>query len=171
MNKLILDAGPLIAVCKFNVAGRLVVDHILDHYEIIVAASVYAEVVIAGASYPDAQAARQRIDAGQIVVLPPPADPALEILLVPYGLGDGEKDSILLTRHSDLRDATLVVDDHLAYLVSDRLGLRKRFLLDIIVDLASAGKLDEGLAVNMVHAIRTRYPPAFVEHSLLLLRR
>lgn len=129
------------------------------------------EVVIAGNRYPDAQAAQQRIDKGQITVLSPSPDPALEALVAPYGLGDGEQDSILLAGHTALQDATLVIDDHLAYLVSDRLGRRKRFLLDVIADLASVGKLDKRLAADMVQAIRTRYPVAFVEHTLLLLRR
>jgi len=75
VSKLILDAGPLITTCKFSVAGRLVVDHILDHCEIAVAASVRDEVVIAGRRYPDAQAAQQRIDGAQITVLVPPPDP------------------------------------------------------------------------------------------------
>jgi hypothetical protein len=70
-----------------------------------------------------------------------------------------------------LQDATLVIDDHLAYLVSDRLGRRKRFLLDIIVDLTNAEKLDKELAMDIVNTIRTRYPSAFVEHTMLLLRR
>jgi len=170
LTKLIFDAGPLITTCKFSVAGRLVIDHILNYGEIAVATSVRDEVVVAGAHYPDAWAARQRIDRGQIVVLAPPSNPALEVLLAPYGLGDGERDSILLIGHADLQGATLVMDDHLAYLVSDRLGLRKRFLLDVIADLG-AGKLEPGLAVSIVQAIRTRYPPAFVEHTLLLLRR
>jgi hypothetical protein len=171
VNKFIFDAGPLITICKFNVAGRLVVDHILDHCEVTIAASVRDEVVIAGNRYPDAQAARQRIDKGQIAVLSPPSDPALEALVAPYGLGDGEWDTILLAGHTALQEATLVIDDHLAYLVSDRLGRRKRFLLDVIADLASVGILDKGLATNMVQAIRIRYPVAFVEHTLLLLKR
>ena len=171
MNKLVFDAGPLIATCKFSVVGRLVVDHILDHCEITVAVSVRDEVIIAGARYPDAQAAQQRIDGGQIAVLLAPQAPALETLVAPYGLGDGERDSILLSEHADLGDATLVIDDQLAYLVSDRLGRRKRFLLDVIADLADMEKLNRELAAKMVRAIRTRYPPAFVEHTLLLLRR
>lgn len=169
MNKFIFDAGPLITACKFNTIGRLVIDHLLEHCEIAIAASVRDEVLIAGNRYPDAQVARQRIDRGQIAVLPPSSDPKLEVLLSPYNLGDGERDSILLTEHSTLQDATLVIDDHLAYLVSDRLGRRKRFLLDVIADLASAGKLDKGLAADMVRAIQTRYPVAFVEYTLLLL--
>lgn len=171
MNKLIFDAGPLITACKFSVGGRLVVDHILDHCEITVATSVRDEVVIAGVRYLDAQAAQKRIDEGQIAVLLPLSDPALEALVAPYGLGDGEQDSILLAGHADLGNATLVIDDHLAYLVSDRLGQRKRFLLDVIADLADVEKLDRELATKVVQAIRTRYPPAFVEHTLLLLRR
>jgi hypothetical protein len=96
--------------------------------------------------------------------LSPPTASDLEELLAPYSLGDGERESILLSEHADLRDVTLVIDDHLAYLVSDRLGRQKRFLLDVIADLANAGTI-------IVQAIRSRYPPAFVEHTLLLLRR
>lgn len=171
MKKLIFDAGPLITTCKFSVDNHLIVDHLLDYCEIMVVTSVRDEVVIAGAHYPDAQAAQQRIDEGQIAVLLPPPDPALEMLLALYGLGDGERNSILLAGRSSSEDTTLVIDDHLAYLVSDRLGQQKRFLLDVIADLAEAGKLSRELAIKIVQAIRTRYPPAFVEHTLLLLRR
>lgn len=171
MNKLIFDAGPLITTCKFSTAGRRIIDHILDHCEITIAASVRDEVVMAGARYPDAQAARRRIDREQIMVLSPPPNPALETLLAPYGLGNGEHDSILLAEHADLHDAILVLDDHLAYLVSDRLVRRQRFLLDVIADLAGVGKLDKSLTMEIIKTIRTRYPPAFVEHTLILLRR
>jgi hypothetical protein len=171
MNNLIFDAGPLITACKFSVAGRLIIDYILDYCRITVPASVRDEVVIAGASYPDADAARGRIAREQIAVLVPISDPDVDPLIAPYNLGDGERDSILLTGHADLSEAMLVIDDHLAYLVCDRLGRRKRFLLDAIVDLVDGGRLDRDLAREIVEAIRTRYPPAFVEHTMLLLRR
>lgn len=170
MDKLIFDAGPLITVCKFRAGDRLIVDHISDHCQIVVAESVRVEVVAAGVRYPDAQVAQQRIDGGQIVVMSPPPSPDLEALIAPYGLGDGERDSILLAKRPGL-EAGLVIDDHLAYLVSDRLKCQKRFLLDTLVDLLEAGNLNKGLAVEMVQAIRSRYPPAFVEHTLLLLQR
>ena len=80
-------------------------------------------------------------------------------------------DCIQLAGHPEWKDVILVLDDHLAYLVSDRLGQRKRFLLDVIADLARADKLADSLAVSMVGAIRSRYPPAFVEHTLLMLGR
>ncbi len=67
--------------------------------------------------------------------------------------------------------ATLVLDDHLAYLVSDRLAVRKRFLLDVIADLTRDGDMDGQTALAIVEAIRSRYPRAFVEHTLLLLKR
>ena len=171
MSKLILDAGPLITACKFSVAGRMVIDYLLEACEIVVAESVRAEVVIAGARYADAKVAQERLNQGQIAALLAPTDSGLEELLAPYGLGDGEQDSILLTEHIELQDAILVIDDHLAYLVSDRLGRRKRFLLDVIADLASVRALDMGAAEEIVRAIQTRYPSAFVEHTLLLLRR
>ena len=171
MCKLILDAGPLITSCKFSVAGKLIIDYLLEQCQITVTASVRDEVVLAGNRYPDASAARQRIDAGKIAVVPPLSDPAIRMHIAPYGLGTGEMDCIQLAGHPDWKDATLVLDDHLAYLVSDRLGQRKRFLLDVIADLARADKLADSLAVSMVGAIRSRYPPAFVEHTLLMLGR
>jgi len=171
MRMLIFDAGPLITTCKFSVADKLVIDYLLERCQITVTASVRDEVVLAGNRYPDASAARQRIDAGKIAVVPPPSDPAIRMLIAPYGLGAGEMDCIQLAGHSDWKDATLVVDDHLAYLVSDRLGQRKRFLLDVIADLVRANKMADSLAVSMVGAIRSRYPLAFVEHTLLLFGR
>jgi hypothetical protein len=171
MEKLILDAGPFITTCKFVVEGVLFIDYMLDRCSISITDSVHEEVVIAGDRYPDASAARQRIERKRINVLSPPAVPNLETLLAPYGLGRGERDSILLTEHPELGGATLVIDDHLAYLVSDRLGRQKRFLLDVIVDLVTARQLSVALAVNMVEAIRGRYPFAFVEHTMLLLQR
>jgi hypothetical protein len=153
------------------VANRLVIDHLLDHCEVAVADSVRAEVVVAGASYPDAQAAQVRLEQQRIVALSPPFLPDLEELLVLYRLGDGERDTILLSEHADLADATLVIDDHLAYLVSDRLGRQQRFLLDVITDLCTTGIIEKRVAVGIVQAIRSRYPSAFVEHTLLLLKR
>jgi hypothetical protein len=124
MCMLILDAGPLITSCKFSVAGKLVIDYLLEQCQIAVAASVRDEM-----------------------------------------------DCIQLAGQPEWKDVTLVMDDHLAYLVSDRLGQRKRFLLDVIADLARADKLADSLAVSMVDAVRSRYPPAFVEHTLLMLGR
>jgi hypothetical protein len=171
MRRLVFDAGPLITACKFSAGGRLIIDHILDHCEITIAASVRDEVVLAGIRYPDAQVAQQRIDRGEITVLVPSPDSHFDALIAPYGLGNGERDSILLAWHTHEPDVTLVLDDHLAYLVSDRLGQHKRFLLDVITDLVNAGELDKKLALKMVQAIRTRYPSAFVEHTLILLQR
>ncbi len=171
MCNLILDAGPLITTCKFSVAGKLIIDHLLEQCQVTVTVSVQDEVVLAGNRYPDASAARQRIDAGKIAVVPSPSDPNIRALIAPYGLGTGEIDCIQLAEHSDWKDATLVVDDHLAYLVSDRLGQRKRFLLDVIADLVRANQMAASHAVNVIRAIQSRYPPAFVEHTLLMLGR
>jgi hypothetical protein len=171
MKKLILDAGPLITSCRFTTAGQVVIDHLLAACDITIASSVRNEVVVAGQRYPDAQVAQQRINQASISVMSPPVNRDMEAVIGIYGLGEGEQDSMLLTRHSDLMDATLVLDDHLAYLVSDRLAVRKRFLLDAIADLVRDGDLDVQLALAIVEAIRSRYPRAFVEHTLLLLKR
>ena len=53
----------------FETIGVLVVDHLLDRCDIMIADSVRDEVAIAGRRYPDAQAARQRINQGRISTL------------------------------------------------------------------------------------------------------
>ncbi len=171
MPTLIFDAGPLITSCKFTVDTQLVIDHFLQVCTIIVPNSVRDEVVIAGSRYADAKTAKQRMDSGKIIVLMPPASPEIEPFLEPYGLGVGERDSILLTTHKDLADATLVIDDHLAYLVSDRLRRPQKFLLDTIIDFVQEKHMESELAIQIVQAIQPRYPHAFVEHTLRLLRR
>lgn len=115
MKKLILDVGPLITSCRFTTAGQVVIDHLLAACDITIASSVRNEVVVAGQRYPDAQVAQQRINQASISVMSPPVNRDMEAVIGIYGLGEGEQDSMLLTRHSDLMDATLVLDDHLAY--------------------------------------------------------
>lgn len=171
MDKLIFDAGPLITTCKFVVNKRFVIDHILDASEIVIAESVHDEVVIAGAHYADAQAAKERVVVGKITVQSPPPNPDLTSLIAPYKLGQGEQDSIVLLSHVDLKNSVLVVDDHLAYLVSARLGQPRLFLLDAIVSLVLNGNLEKEIAIRIVENVRSRYPAAFIDHTLLLLRR
>lgn len=169
MDKLIFDAGPLITACRFSAHNQPVIDHVLRYCQVAIAASVRDEVTIAGARYPDARIAQQRIEQDRITVLVPPENHDLETLVAVYDLGDGERDTILLAEQANWQDSVLVIDDHLAYLVSDRVEKQKRFLLDVIIDLVKARKMDNRLAVEIVKAIRTRYPPAFVEHTLLVL--
>lgn len=170
MDNLVFDAGPLITVCRFRVSDQPVIDHILNCCRVTIATSVHDEVVVAGAHYPDARMAQQRIEEDRIAVLSPSRNPDLEMIIGIYGLGNGERDTLLLADRADLQDPGVVIDDHLAYLVSDRLGKRKRFLLDVIVDLVKTGRMPDKLATDIVEAIRSRYPPAFVKHTMLILR-
>ncbi len=163
----IFDAGPLITVCRFSVRGRLVIDHLLAHCQIVVPQAVQREVIVVGDRYADAQEAKQRIALGTIkVAVPVPAPALLEKALELYELGEGEYQSILLAYQMG---ACLVIDDYLGYLVSDRLGIQKRFLLDVLVKLAREAKLDRRLACEIVDVVRPRYTEAMVEHTLLML--
>jgi len=63
-------------------------------------------------------------------------------MLKAYKLGDGEIESILLLQESKSRIDYLVIDDNLAYIVSDRMGLRKIFFLDLILELVKRNRLD-----------------------------
>ena len=165
--KVVFDAGPLITSCKFTVRGRLILDFVLDGGFVAIPTAVYDEVMRAPMRFADAREARQRVDAGKIQVVAPQLDPSIQTILNLYRLGDGEQQAILLMRQQDY--TALIVDDHLAYLVADRLHVSKRFFLDLIVGLQQAGQLDITDAKAIVAAVRPRYPPAFVEHTLRML--
>jgi hypothetical protein len=161
----------LITACKFQAEGQLIIDHVLACRQIVIPAAVHSEVVIAGARFPDAQEARRRADAGRIEIVKPLLDADLVRVMDLYGFGEGEQEAIGLMYEDGFQDATLVVDDHLAYLVSDRLGVPKLFLLDLIVRLVREKQLTVALGCGMVEAVHTRYPEAFVEHTLLILEQ
>ncbi len=172
MDTFIFDAGPLTTTCKFYVNDQPIIDHILTYCKVIIARSVCEEVIVAGAGYPDARIAQQRIEQNRLVVLTPTENYELESLIAVYNLGKGERDAILLANQVNLQDAILVIDDHLAYLVSARLKKQQPcFLLDVFIDLVKTKQMDKSLAIKIVKAIRLRYPPAFVEHTLLVLER
>ncbi|MBC8447418.1 MAG: hypothetical protein H8D78_06685 [Chloroflexi bacterium] len=163
----IFDAGPLITGCKFAVREQLVIDHLLKHCRIVVPRAAQQEVVIAGRRHADALQAEQRIAAGAITVTAPTTAPeSLKRILRLYELGGGEYQSILLAHQTGI---CLAIDDYLGYLVCDRLGVQKRFLLDVLVRLAREAELDRELAREIADSVRPRYTTAMVEHTLLML--
>jgi len=171
MLKFVFDAGPLITACKFYVEGQLVIDHLLAHCQVVIPVAVYDEVVIAGSRFLDAQEAKRRVDTGNIEVATPVSNAGLTPILTLYGFGDGEQEAISLVLEDDFQSTILVVDDHLAYLVSDRLGAPKLFLLDLVVQMVREKQLTTSVGCSIVEAIRQRYPESFVEHTLLILEQ
>jgi predicted nucleic acid-binding protein len=171
--KPILEAGPLITACKFDVGGTIVIDYLTPVVSITTTTAVRQEVVVAGSHYPDAAVAKARIDAGEITVRSPVSDPDLSSVLAMYGLGLGESEAILLASQEIARDPTtvLVVDDVLAYVVCDRLKVNKLLFLDFLVALVDETLLKVADAKAIVQAVQTRYPKSFVGHTLHMLAR
>jgi len=119
--------------------------------------------------YPDAIIAAALITRGAIEIrevwLP------RENVLDYYGLGEGEREAITLSLELDEEINALVVDDKLGYIVSDRLGLKQMFLLDLILRLAEDTRIDQEKARRMIEAMRPRYTVGMIEHSLRILDR
>lgn len=86
-------------------------------------------------------------------------------------MGTGEKEAIALTLELRPEPDFLVIDDKLGYIVSDRLGVAKCFLLDLILTLVEQGGLTTTLAEEMIKAVRPRYSDGFIRHSLKMLER
>ena len=164
----VLDAGPLIAACKFETQGRLVVDHLLlSGCRIVIAPSVEEEVAVLGAGYPDGVVAGERIAQGDIQVMPV-ANRRWARHLAAYALGDGEKDSIELCGQVEGVQA-LVTDDYLAFVAAIRLDLEAWMLPDLVVKLAKRGSLTIRVAAAILETVRPRYRAGVIEYSLVQL--
>ena len=88
-----------------------------------------------------------------------------------YKLGDGEVDSVRLFQESRDHVEYVVIDDNLAYIVSDRRRLSKIFFLDLILELVKRNRLDGATARKIIEMVRPRYSEGFIEHSHEILKR
>jgi predicted nucleic acid-binding protein len=129
--KLIIDAASLITAATFAVDGHTVAEHITQCCLLRIAPAVHHEVIIAGTIYPDAAQVQAMVGDGRITVESPPRSVAP--VLDGYRLGRGEKESIILALTQPDTDY-LVVDDRLAFIVSDRMTVPKILLVDLLVE-------------------------------------
>jgi len=174
--KVVFDAGPLITACKFEVEGKLVIDHLLTDCRVLIPPSVEEEVAILGARYPDGVAAGERIADSRIRVVRVDAR-RWGRLMHGYALGDGERDSIELCGQEPNVQA-FVTDDHLAFVAATRLGLAGWMLPDpfallrtsLVVELMSRRLLTSRLVRSILEGIRPRYRAGGIEYSLEKLR-
>lgn len=168
MLKLVFDTAALITCCQFNVHGMPVVEHVLTACTIVIPGAVQSEVTIASDRYVDAQLAARLIAAGKVqvesVVLP------RSNVLEYYKLGLGEKEAIALCLKKG-ENISLITDDRLAYIVSDRMRVQKLLLLDLVVELVASRLMSSALAEEIVRATEPRYSGGFIAHTLKILER
>jgi predicted nucleic acid-binding protein len=166
--KVVVDSASLISAAKFTVDAHTVVEHLAHCCLLRIAPTVHNEVILAGATYPDAAHVQAMVTDGRISVESPSVSDAS--VLDGYKLGRGEKESIILAL--TLPDVDyLVVDDRLAFVVSDRMTVPKILLVDLVVELVWKGLMERQLAEKMLGAIAPRYAPGFIPHTLTMLER
>ncbi len=164
MIRLIFDSNSLITACKFNFQNLPVIDLFLKNCELTVPQAVKIEVVDAGSIYPDALYARNLLETGQIKVANISQSP--DDILMHYKIGSGEREAIVLYWQFEKHFDFLVTDDRLAYIICDRLGIKKILFLDLIVEFVRKNFLDSNQAKKIVQTIQTRYPEGFIYHTL-----
>ena len=169
MLKLIFDANALITSCKFYLRGIPVIKHVADRCRIIISHSVNKEIISSGERYSDTLVAKELIRDGKIKV-----KRALfqnYDVLDHYKLGNGEKESIGLAVEMAGKVDFIVTDDRLAYIVIDRMHIKKLLFLDLIVELVERNLMNLELAKSIVNEIESRYPEGFIYHTLKILDR
>ena len=169
--KPIFEAGPLISACKASVQDRPVIDMLTAVLPITIPSAVYREVVVAGSRYPDAAVARQQVEHGGLTIEAPQPNENLSAILTFYRLGNGETEAIILAAEKMIQEArtTLVVDDILAYVVCDRVKVKKILFWDFLIMLTKDELLRAEEARAIVQSVQSRYPQPFVAHTLHLL--
>jgi hypothetical protein len=162
------DATSLITCAKFQLEGRLILDHVLAVAQIVITSEVQQETVEAGSAggYPDAVAIKERIDAGRIIVrtvtrMSVPFEEVLDL----YGLQEGNKAVVPLALQAAEVEAT-VTYDRLLYVVLRRCGHHALFLPDLIEKAVADGICDAATGQQLLLAVRPRLQRGFVEHSL-----
>lgn len=83
-------------------------------------------------------------------------------------LGRGEKDCIILMLTQPDTDY-LVVDDRLAFVVSERMTVPKIWLVDLLVELVWQGCMERQLAEKMLRAMAPRDAPGFIPPPVLMV--
>ncbi|MFQ6071661.1 MAG: hypothetical protein ACE5KT_03030 [Methanosarcinales archaeon] len=63
----------------------------------------------------------------------------------------------------------IVTDDRLAYIVIDRMGIKKVLFLDLIIELVERSFMDLELAKSIINVIESRYHEGFIYHTLKIL--
>ncbi len=166
--KVIVDSASLITAAKFSVDGHTIMAHLAHCCLVRITPAVHNEVILAGATYPEAAHVRAMVTDGHITVASPPVLEAS--VLDGYRLGRGEKESIILALTVPEMDY-LVVDDRLAFVVSDRMTVPKILLVDLLVELVWKGFMERQLAEKVLGAIAPRYAPGFIPHTLTMPER
>jgi predicted nucleic acid-binding protein len=164
--KLVFDSASLITAAKFTVDGLTVIEHVAQRGQIVIGPAVHDEVVMAGAAYSDAVLVQRMVLNGQIKVQPVTVPVAT--VLDRYKLGPGEKESMILALTQPDADY-LVVDDRLAFIVSDRMTIPKILLADLLVELVWKQFIERELAEKILKVIEVRYAPGFIPHTLKIL--
>jgi predicted nucleic acid-binding protein len=150
------------------VDGSTVVEHLAQCCLLRITPAVHNEVILAGAAYSDAAHVQAMVTDGRITVASPPVSAAS--VLDGYKLGRGEKDSIILMLTQSDADY-LVVDDRLAFVVSDRMTVPKILLVDLLVELVWQGCMERQLAEKMLEALRRATRQGSFPHTLTMLER
>jgi predicted nucleic acid-binding protein len=167
MLKVIFDSSALITCCKFKIQSHYIMEHILRICEVFIPDAVRAEAGMASEKYPDATVAERMIREGAIKVQ------CVELqedgVLDRYKLGKGEKEAITLA--IDKGEAFVVTDDRLAYVVINRMKIKKLLFLDLLIELVEQKLIEREVAEQIVAAVKSRYPEGFIYHTLKILER
>lgn len=166
-SSFIFDTSPLITICAFDVNGTTVADILRQICTISMVETVTKEAT-ANPKYSDAATIIQLITENKLFQIPVPVTDVDRQIDLYAKLGIGERDTIRAGVAN--KAASIILDDHLAFVIATRFGQEPILLLDFLVKLSKDQRLDQQVAIQIVQSIARRYSQPFVEHTLEKLR-
>ncbi len=161
--QIILDTSPLITLCSFRVNNQRVVEYLLDLASVFVVDTVAKEAT-ANPGYADSAVVAQLLETRRITKLAIPMTAFDQTIDGYTKLGQGERHTIRLSLM--MPEASLVLDDYLAFVIASRFGLKPVLLLDLIVSF-----VEKARAIEIVEQLAPRYSAPFVSHTLYKLEQ
>lgn len=167
MLKLIFDSNSLITGCKCRIHDTPIINYFLGKCKIFIPDAVKVEVVDAGSAYIDSAYAKTLMEKGNISIKS--VSEASNDILLHYKLGNGEREAIMINLSSREEFDYFVTDDRLAFVVCDRLQIKKILFIDLIVEFVKRKFLEITIAKEIVKALESRYQKGFIYHTLKIL--
>jgi len=121
-----------------------------------------AREALADPPHADVRVSKPLIQSEAISILAASDPPAI---LSAYDFGKGEHDIIAIGLKR--RDVILVIDDHLAFIIATRFGLRPLLTLDVIVELVHSHGMPKTVGIEIVRVwqSKNRFGPGFLRHT------
>jgi hypothetical protein len=158
----LLDTGPLSVLCSFPIKRQAYIHTVLRYATIVLSDDVISE---AGKGK-TIRVVSPLLKTGAVRSIPVPAGPVIVDDAYSKDLGLGERAVIKAALATGM---PAVIDDHEAFIVASRFGLRPLLFQDFIVKMVADHDMPIETAIEIVKTTASQFRRMFLKHTLDML--